>query len=547
MVILPLEDVLRVALLAAVQVYLQGPITGSFARDAVVALLLQDTRLANGRSRVPGFVTQAEDLESLLAPSSQGRTGIADDLVMLQAFDDAESGGPLLPLPESWVLPSAPLTRWPAFFKGETALLVYVAQVAHLLSGFADREMTLSARARIGANGDGCMSVAVACFRCAPASPAADPDAVGIGCPRSMLIELPLADLGGLALVRVRGAHAAHCQRSSLQHDVLPSVVEYAMALINADNNNGSVMASATVHNIAALAEFDMYSRGVREEGRIVPPPPRRTASGETTTNPLAPCRGRYGAAGVISAGYADASSLLPTCICNGSGDPPMVVCSKQDSCVWSYAGEFHKQCVLGRKPAPPGGFICGGCSAGAPPVVTNIMSHPAVIVSVCACVCGGGTSLRRGGVVRSWLGAHCAVRSTPSHPVDRPTSGGWPTTKCYYRVREPLKPLEGICLLSSSLKLSHQVAFLRTTSYLRTPFLPADRCRNRVRAGHRARGAGAAGSALWNIPSALLRVGPAAALPRCSVQGSSQACRRWQPAAGCNGVHHGRPQLRRP
>ena len=431
------------ALLAAVQVYLQGPITGSFARDAVVPLLLQDTRLAIGRSRVPGFVTQA-DLESLLVPSSQGRTGIADVLVMLQAFDDAESGVPLFLLPESWVLPSAPLTRWPAFFKGETSLIVNVAQVAHLLSGFADREMTLSARARIGANGDGCMSVAVACFRCAPASPDADPDAVGIGCPRSMLIELPLADLGGLALMRVRGAHAAHCQRSSLHHDVLPSVVEYAMALINAGNNNGSVMASATVHNIAALAEFDMYSRGVREEGRIVPPPPRRTASGETTTNPLAPCRGRYGTASVTSAGYADASSLLPTCICNGSGDPPMVVCSKQDSCVWSYAGEFHKQCVLGRKPAPPGGFICGGCSAGAPPVVTNIMSHPAVIVSVrtCVCVCvwGGGQPPTRE-VVRSRLGAHCAVttsyhrapfltRRPLQKPCPRRSSGTW---RCSY------------------------------------------------------------------------------------------------------------------
>ena len=380
--LLPLEDLLTVALVAAVQVYLRGgSVTGSFSREAVVEAIKQETLIGIGRSRLPGIVSAAA-IEALLSPPSHGRTGFADVLLMLSQMDLSR----LPPLPDSWVLPDAPLSRWPAAFRGERAVLVRGAQVGHFVAGFADRELVLAARARIGPSGDGGVVVTVTCFRCAPGRLASEPVAatVGIGCPRAMTIEAPLADLEGYALIRCSGAHAANCLRSSLHHDVLPAVVELAMEGIRAGRSNSSIMTASTVLNTSALAAFERYASLVREEGRIAPPPPRLTASGEVTTNPLAACRGRYGAAASASTDYADAASLLPTCICAGSGDGPLISCIKGFACVYSYAGEFHKACVLGRKAVPSGGYLCPGCSVGAPAVVTTIVSQ-AVLVSLVA------------------------------------------------------------------------------------------------------------------------------------------------------------------
>ena len=119
-IIVPLEDALVIALLAVVQAYVRGGVVnGSFDADEVVKLIVSETALAVGRSRVVGSLTEA-DLKRLLVPEAHGRGGLSDALIVLGAW--VQLGKPLAaPVPPTWVVPPTPITNWPPIFRARAA------------------------------------------------------------------------------------------------------------------------------------------------------------------------------------------------------------------------------------------------------------------------------------------------------------------------------------------------------------------------------------------------------------------------------------------
>ena len=189
--IVPLEDALIFSLLAALQIYIRSGKRrdGLFNTDEAVDIVFQETSLAVGRSRVPGSLTK-EIWKRLIVPLANKYGGIADVLVVLSAWS---RGGYQLsaPVPDSWVMPSTPMTDWPvALKKTRSAILVFQMHLPHVLVGIADREMFIEDFSeRIGARGDGCLCVTYGCLRRGQKSPGGDADSLTLGCPREVVIE----------------------------------------------------------------------------------------------------------------------------------------------------------------------------------------------------------------------------------------------------------------------------------------------------------------------------------------------------------------------
>lgn len=189
--IVPLEDALIFSLLAALQVYIRSGKRrdGLFSTDEAVDIVFKETSLAVGRSCVPGSLTK-EIWKRLIVPPANKNGGIADVLVVLSAW--SRSGYQLsAPVPDSWVMPSTPMTDWPiALQKTRSAILVFQMHLPHVLVGIADREMFIKDFSeRIGARGDGSLCVTYGCLRHGQKSPGGDADSLALGCPREVVIE----------------------------------------------------------------------------------------------------------------------------------------------------------------------------------------------------------------------------------------------------------------------------------------------------------------------------------------------------------------------
>lgn len=167
--IVPLEEIVVVAALAALQVYARADAcTGTFSLDEVYDLLTNEAHLALGRSRVPGSVTSA-DIAKILSPPTHGGVGIADVLCLLSEWH--RNGGVVsLPLPPGWISTSVTMAvAWPQFFTSpQGAIVIPRSMVGALLAGAAEREIYVTdAGLRAGPRSDGCLYCDMSCIHSA--------------------------------------------------------------------------------------------------------------------------------------------------------------------------------------------------------------------------------------------------------------------------------------------------------------------------------------------------------------------------------------------
>jgi len=187
--IVPLEDVLIVVMLAALQVYLRTGDNGTYSVPKVIELLRSESLLALGRSCVVGSVNET-DIGHMLNPSTHCGVGLGDLLVLL---GDWQRHGSMLcmTLPTGWVVPCTPLTRWPAFYKSSRgAIVISRDHLSAALAGATDREFSVtSAGVRTGARGDGSAFIVFCCIRHASRRSGVTAS-IALGCPRRYQIEL---------------------------------------------------------------------------------------------------------------------------------------------------------------------------------------------------------------------------------------------------------------------------------------------------------------------------------------------------------------------
>ena len=193
--ILPLEDVLVFAALAALQVYVRDSSrSGFYEVDAVIAVLKNEACLPVGRSRVVGSIPAAT-ITRLLCPSSHGRVGFADVLVVLGAW--MRLGGELsAPTPPGWVVPPTPITCWPAAIASvRGAVLICRDALPLVIAAIADREMFVGDDADVhdGEHGDGSFFVGYECLRSSKPSANGTASDLALGCPRTVVVEACVA------------------------------------------------------------------------------------------------------------------------------------------------------------------------------------------------------------------------------------------------------------------------------------------------------------------------------------------------------------------
>lgn len=193
--IIPLEDAVIIAALAALQVYCRSNDRTGLFNCASVAVLLSSVGIPVFRSSMPGSIT-ASDIEKLLSPTSHCGVGLADILIVLR---DWKNHGSILsmPIPPDWVVPAAPMAvAWPAFFANLAgALVIHRCDVGPILAGATECEISVTdAGIRAGVRGDGCALIEYSCMFCASARSASAIDAsssspLALGCRRKYLFE----------------------------------------------------------------------------------------------------------------------------------------------------------------------------------------------------------------------------------------------------------------------------------------------------------------------------------------------------------------------
>lgn len=192
--IVSLEEALIFVLLAALQVYVRGGKRyergGLFDSDAVIRVLMLETTLAVGCSRVVGSFTKVT-LKRLLMPDANELGGIADVLVVLSAW--SRCGVALsAPVPPDWIMPPTPITDWPAALTNPRGtLLVFSKQLPLVLAGIAEREMAATdCIVREGSRGDGGMCITYGCLRRGPRLLGSDDFSLALDCPREVTFEV---------------------------------------------------------------------------------------------------------------------------------------------------------------------------------------------------------------------------------------------------------------------------------------------------------------------------------------------------------------------
>jgi hypothetical protein len=379
-IIVPLEDALVIALLAVVQAYVRGGVVnGSFDADEVVKLIVSETALAVGRSRVVGSLTEA-DLKRLLVPEAHGRGGLSDALIVLGAW--VQLGKPLAaPVPPTWVVPPTPITYWPAYFSSPrgAALCIRRAELPLALAAIGYREMfASSATSRVGVRGDGGIAIVYSCLRSGSRRPGGESSDLALACPCEAVFEMALADVNnGLVLVRVQNAHVPECSNTSKHLGLRPAVTEQLARDVGGRNSTYEIMLSASKLELEERRFWLLHSDGIRLHGidRLMP----------VGFDALASVRPRYAAAGPdASVERLNVAALLPVCIagCEGGSDArgsvDWIGCERGEGCVSFLEGWAHKRCLFPHA-QPPEVFLCVGCETGAQPATTIIAAGDGV------------------------------------------------------------------------------------------------------------------------------------------------------------------------
>jgi hypothetical protein len=193
--IVPLEDAVVIAMLAALQAYIRSDSrNGLYNVDDAVNILRSDTQLAIGFSRVPGSIP-AETIKTILQPTAFGGVSITDTLFILGRW--VQYGSSIhMPLPEAWIIPDTPHTEWPSFFSSTVGVMIVRRDaVGHVIAGAADREFYVrDAGVRTGERGDGAVYFVLSCIHDPPLPTVDDAAArnsnLALGCMRHYLFEL---------------------------------------------------------------------------------------------------------------------------------------------------------------------------------------------------------------------------------------------------------------------------------------------------------------------------------------------------------------------